>query len=166
MGATGVVRSPRPAARLRPGPPPPLPRRARVPSGRADLHVHSTWSDGTQSPEAIVRAAAGAVDVLALTDHDEIRGAFAARAFARANPELGVDVVVGEEITTRNGHLLGLFLEERVPPGLLVSRTIELIHAQGGVAVVPHPFHPINSRPGRDRYRASSPTCPSTPSRW
>ena len=57
-----------------------------------------------------------------------------------------MDVVVGEEITTRNGHLLGLFLQERVPPGLLASQTIELVHAQGGVAVVPHPFHPINSR--------------------
>jgi predicted metal-dependent phosphoesterase TrpH len=93
-----------------------------------------------------VRVAAGSVDVLALTDHDEIRGALAARAFARANPELGVDVVIGEEITTRNGHLLGLFLEERVPPGLPASRTIELVHAQGGVAIVAHPFHPINSR--------------------
>ena len=122
------------------------PRRGPQPAGRADLHVHSRWSDGTQSPEAIVRAAAGSIDVLALTDHDEIRGALAARAFAQANPELGVDVVIGEEITTRNGHLLGLFLEDRVPPGLPASRTIDLIHAQGGVAVVAHPFHPINSR--------------------
>lgn len=126
--------------------PAPRPSRAVLPAGRADLHVHSCWSDGVQPPEAIVRAAAGSVDVLALTDHDEIRGALAARAFARANPELGVDVVIGEEITTRNGHLLGLFLEERVPPGLSASRTIDLIHAQGGMAIVAHPFHPINSR--------------------
>jgi predicted metal-dependent phosphoesterase TrpH len=77
--------------------------------------VHSAWSDGIQSPEAIVRAAAGSVDVPALTDHDEIRGAQAARAFARANAELGADVVVGEGITTRNGHLRGLFLEEGCP---------------------------------------------------
>src|SRR5262245_52770192 len=47
--------------------------------GRADLHVHSNWSDGAQSPEAIVRAAAGRVDVVAVTDHDEIRGALRAR---------------------------------------------------------------------------------------
>jgi predicted metal-dependent phosphoesterase TrpH len=111
--------------------------------GRADLHVHSTWSDGAQSPEAIVRAAAGRVDVVAITDHDEIRGARRARAFAAEHPELGVDVVVGEEISTLNGHLLGLWLQELVPPGLSAQHTIELIHAQGGLAVAAHPFHPI-----------------------
>jgi predicted metal-dependent phosphoesterase TrpH len=84
--------------------------------------------------------------VLALTDHDEIRGAVAARAFAEAHPELGVDVIVGEEISTRNGHLIGLFLEECVPPGLPAERAIELVHAQGGLAIVAHPFHPMNVR--------------------
>src|SRR5262245_63956503 len=85
--------------------------------GRADLHVHSWWSDGAQSPEDVVRAAARRVDVLALTDHDEIAGALRARDFARDHPALGVDVVIGEEVSTLNGHLLALFLEERVPPG-------------------------------------------------
>ena len=122
--------------------------RDQVLAGRADLHAHSHWSDGAQSPEALVRAAAGRVDVLAITDHDEIRGARRAREFARERPELGVDVVVGEEVSTLNGHLLGLYLEEAVPPRLPAARTIELIHAQGGLAVAAHPFHPI-------RYRAS-----------
>jgi predicted metal-dependent phosphoesterase TrpH len=112
-------------------------------SGRADLHVHSSWSDGAQPPEAIVRAAAGRLDVVGLTDHDEIRGALRARAFAEDHPELGVSVVVGEEISTLNGHLIGLWLRERIPPGLSALRTIELIHAQGGVAVAAHPFHPL-----------------------
>jgi predicted metal-dependent phosphoesterase TrpH len=111
--------------------------------GRADLHVHSHWSDGAQSPETIVRAAAGRVDVVGLTDHDEIRGAVRARAFAAEHPELGVEVVIGEEISTLNGHLIGLWLQERVPPGLPALRTIELIHDQGGLAVAAHPFHPI-----------------------
>jgi hypothetical protein len=78
-----------------------------VPSGRADLHVHSIWSDGAQR----------------------------ARAFALDHPELGVDVVVGEEISTLNGHLIGLYLSERVRPGLSADETIALIHAQGGLAV-------------------------------
>lgn len=52
-------------------------------------------------------------------------------------------MVVGEEISTLNGHLIGLYLGERVPPGLPAWRTIELIHAQGGLAVAAHPFHPI-----------------------
>jgi len=120
-------------------------RRAR-PGGRADLHVHSYWSDGAQSPETLVRRASGRLDVLAVTDHDEIRGALDAREFARERPELRVEVVVGEEISTRNGHLLGLFLEETVPPGLSALATIERIHAQNGLAVVAHPFHPMNVR--------------------
>ena len=121
-----------------------LPRRDRaVPAGRADLHVHSIWSDGAQAPAAIVRAAAGRVDVLAMTDHDEIRGALEAREFARAHSELGVDVVIGEEVSTLNGHVLALWIEERVPPGLSAERTIALIHDQGGLAVAAHPFHPI-----------------------
>ena len=96
-----------------------------------------------QTPEAIVRAAAGRLDVVAITDHDEVRGALEARSFARDRADLGVDVVVGEEISTLNGHLLGLYLEERVPAGLTAANTIELIHAQGGLAVAAHPFHPL-----------------------
>ena len=111
--------------------------------GRADLHVHTDRSDGRQRPEAVVVAAAGRVDVLAITDHDVIAGAVAARAFARAHPELGVEVVVGEEVSTLNGHLIGLYLEEPIPPGLSAERTVELIHAQGGLAVAPHVLHPI-----------------------
>src|SRR5262249_60606258 len=60
--------------------------------------------------------------------------------------DLGIEVVVGEEISTRNGHLLGLFLEETVPPGLSAHATIQRIHAQNGLAVVAHPFHPMNVR--------------------
>ncbi len=111
--------------------------------GRGDLHVHTLLSDGAQRPEAILEAASGRVDVVAITDHDEIRGALRAREWAREHPELGVDVVVGEEISTLNGHLLGLFLEECVPPGLSALETIGEIHAQGGLAVAAHPFHPL-----------------------
>jgi predicted metal-dependent phosphoesterase TrpH len=126
------------------GPLPGCARRRGGVFGRADLHVHSHWSDGAQAPESIVMAAARRrLDVLAITDHDEIRGALRARDFAAAHPTLGLEVVVGEEISTLNGHLLGLWLSERVPPGLPALRTIELIHAQGGLAVAAHPFHPL-----------------------
>jgi len=101
------------------------------------------WSDGAQRPEALVRAASGRLSVVAITDHDEIRGALEARRYARDNPILGVDVVVGEEISTLNGHLIGLFLEELVPPNLTAEETIRRIHAQGGLAVAAHPFHPV-----------------------
>jgi len=105
--------------------------------------VHSRWSDGAQHPDDIVRRAAGHLDVVAITDHDEIRGALRARAFAHDHPELGVDVVVGEEISTLNGHLIGLYLSEVVPPGLSAAETIRRIHEQGGLAVAAHPFHPL-----------------------
>ena len=122
---------------------PPRWRWAGLATGRADLHVHSSWSDGAQPPDALVRAAAGKLNVLAITDHDEIRGALEARRFARDNPALGVDVVVGEEISTLNGHLLGLYLHELIPPHLSAEETIRRIHAQGGLAVAAHPFHPV-----------------------
>jgi len=126
------------------GPFPGCARRRGGVFGRADLHTHSHWSDGAQAPESIVLAAARRrLDVLAITDHDEIRGALRARDFALAHPSLGIEVVVGEEISTLNGHLLGLWLSERVPPGLSALETIELIHAQGGIAVAAHPFHPL-----------------------
>jgi len=114
--------------------------------GRADLHVHSLWSDGMQSPEEVVRAAAGRVDVLALTDHDTIHGARIAQEYAQDHPELGVDVIVGEEVSTLNGHVLALYIEEAIPPRLSAERTIELIHEQDGIAVAAHPFHPIRFR--------------------
>jgi PHP domain len=73
--------------------PPPDPRGAAFPrlatdarTGRADLHVHSSWSDGAQAPQTLVKRAAKRADVLAITDHDEIRGALVARQFARARP--------------------------------------------------------------------------------
>jgi predicted metal-dependent phosphoesterase TrpH len=111
--------------------------------GRADLHVHTLYSDGGQAPEVVVRAAAGRLDVVAITDHDRVAGALRARDYAREHPELEVDVVVGEEISTLNGHLIGLYLSERVPPGLSAQESIRLIHAQGGLAGAAHPFHPL-----------------------
>src|SRR5262245_27242886 len=123
--------------------------------GRADLHVHSLWSDGMQSPEEIVRAAAGRVDVLALTDHDTIDGARIAQDYALDHPELGVDVIVGEEVSTLNGHVLALYIEEAIPPRLSAERTIELIHEQDGIAVAAHPFHPIRFRAAGHRTLAA-----------
>src|SRR5262249_47253112 len=100
----------------------------------------------SQSPEAVVRAAAGRVDVLAITDHDCVDGARLGRDYAGDHPELGVEGIVGEEVSTLNGHLLALYIEEPVPPHLSAERTIELIHAQGGLAVAAHPFHPVRFR--------------------
>jgi predicted metal-dependent phosphoesterase TrpH len=112
--------------------------------GLADLHMHTTYSDGTGSVEDVLSYVEQAtpLDVIAITDHDTIEGALRARALA-ARRDYRFEVIVGEEISTREGHLLALFLEQRVPPRLSIERSIELIHAQGGLAVVAHPFNRV-----------------------
>jgi len=110
--------------------------------GLADCHIHTDFSDGLHSPREVVQAAARrGLPVIAVTDHDTLEGALRARDYSKARPDLGVDVIVGEEVSTLNGHVLGLFLAEFVPPRLTARRTVELIHRQGGLAVLAHPFN-------------------------
>src|SRR5579884_654374 len=80
--------------------------------GRADLHLHTLASDGLMSPRALVDYAehATSLDVIAITDHDETRAALEGRDWA-AQRGYRVQVVPGVEVTTRDGHLLALFIE-------------------------------------------------------
>jgi len=115
--------------------------------GRADVHVHTKYSgltrieflkvpDSVSEPADIVGVAERkGLDVLCITDHNSLRGALKAREVRSE-----VEVVMGEEILTPGGEILGLFLQEPVRPGLPPEETIDRIHAQGGVAVAPHPF--------------------------
>jgi predicted metal-dependent phosphoesterase TrpH len=108
--------------------------------GLADLHLHTSFSDGWPSPEEVVDHVTGAtdLDVIAITDHDTIEGALRAADYsARVS---GLPVIVGEEVSSRQGHILGLFLERRVRPGLSAAETVDEIHRQGGVAIAAHPF--------------------------
>ena len=108
--------------------------------GRADLQLHSDLGDGLSPPAAVLDAAErGRLDVIALTDHDDIRGSYQARdeAARRGSP---VEVVTGSEVTTRSGHLLALFIEDDVPMLRPLAETIALVHEMGGLAVVPHPL--------------------------
>ena len=107
--------------------------------GRADLHMHTTHSDGWPSPRELVDyARATKLDVIAVTDHDTIEGALRASEYAAKRPRL--EVVIGEEISSRNGHIVGLFLSKRVRPGLSAAATVDAIHDQGGLAIAVHPF--------------------------
>lgn len=112
-------------------------------AGRADLHVHTRASDGTSSVGEILDHAAGPgrLDVLAITDHERIDAAVAARSMAR-DRGLALDVVVGEEVTTLGGHLVALFLERRIAPFRSLRWTIEAVHDQGGIAIPAHPLVP------------------------
>lgn len=112
--------------------------------GRADLHIHSLASDGTAGVAEILDHVERKtdLDVIAVTDHERIDAALAARAMARARGGR-VQVIVGEEITTRGGHLLGLFLEHPVRPLQSMRASIAEVHDQGGLAVVAHPLVPF-----------------------
>jgi predicted metal-dependent phosphoesterase TrpH len=115
--------------------------RART-AGRADLHVHSRASDGVSGVDDILDAAVAAgLDVVAITDHERIDAAVAARTIAR-DRGLAMEVVVGEEITTLGGHLLGLWLERPVRPFRGLGASIAAIHDQGGIAIPAHPLVP------------------------
>ena len=108
--------------------------------GLADLHLHTSFSDGWPSPEEVVDHVTleSDLDVIAITDHDTIEGALrAADHSARVG---GVKVIIGEEVSSRQGHVLGLFLERRIRPGMSAAATVDEIHRQGGVAVAAHPF--------------------------
>jgi predicted metal-dependent phosphoesterase TrpH len=111
--------------------------------GRADLHIHTMASDGTASVNEILDHVERRteLDVIAITDHERIDAALAARAIA-LDRGLRVQVVVGEEITTLGGHLLGLWLETPIRPFRSLRSTIAAIHEQGGLAVPAHPLVP------------------------
>ncbi len=111
--------------------------------GRADLHIHTLASDGTAGAIAILEHAERTLglDVIAITDHERIDAAVAARQMA-VDRGYAVEVVVGEEITTLGGHLLGLWLEEPIKPFRSLRSTIAAIHDQGGIAIPAHPLVP------------------------
>jgi predicted metal-dependent phosphoesterase TrpH len=122
--------------------------------GRADLQLHSDLGDGLASPEAILDAAERVgLDVIALTDHDDIRGAFLLRDIAarRSSP---VEVIPGVEVTTRSGHLLALWVEEEIQMFAALADTVSLIHRGGGVAIVPHPLSYLTFSVGEGALRA------------
>jgi len=119
--------------------------------GRADLHLHTLASDGLMSASDLVDFVEQhtELDVIAVTDHDETSASLEARERA-VQRGYRVQVVPGVEVTTREGHLLALFVEERPPALRALPATAEWVLAHGGLCVAPHPFsrwtHSINLR--------------------
>ncbi len=119
--------------------------------GRADTHLHTHFSGFNQLgnamkfPESVITPETQVdqmrrlgYQVLAITDHDEIAGAFQGEKYARKFGD--IDLIVGEEVTTLDGEIIGLFLTEKVPRGLSVEETVDIIRSQGGIVIAPHPF--------------------------
>ncbi len=122
--------------------------RARLGSRRmidVDLHMHTDHSYDCATPVEVLLAEARArgLGAVAITDHNEISGAHAARELADS-----VNVIVGEEVKTADqGEVIGLFIEEKIPRGMTLQDTIAEIKRQGGLVYVPHPFDRLHSVP-------------------
>lgn len=118
--------------------------------GRADLHVHTIYSgigklgalrfpESVTSPQSRVdHARQIGLDVLCITDHDETAGAFIAQDYAKKFDD--IEVVVGEEVMTADGEIIGLFLNEKIQPNQTIEETVDIIREQGGLTIAPHPF--------------------------
>jgi predicted metal-dependent phosphoesterase TrpH len=111
----------------------------RLGTVRVDLHTHTMWSgDSTTTPDEFAAAVeASGLDVVCITDHNTIEGAIELR------DRLACRVIVGEELRTAAGEIIGLFLTERVPMGISHTDAAKAIRDQGGVVYIPHPFDPM-----------------------
>ena len=112
---------------------------------RVDCHLHTALSGDavTTIDQLAERVESEQLDVICITDHN-----VTAAAVAAAERGIGARVIIGEEIRTREGDLIGLFLTERVPYVLPLGDAVGLIRAQGGLVYLPHPFDPGRSSLG------------------
>jgi predicted metal-dependent phosphoesterase TrpH len=109
-----------------------------------ELHCHSSLSHDGRDPveDLLARAREVGLDAIAVTDHDEIEASLEAVELA---PEYDLVGIPGMEVSTAAGHVLALGVEELVPARRSFGETLDRIHALGGIAVVPHPFHTSRS---------------------
>jgi predicted metal-dependent phosphoesterase TrpH len=112
---------------------------------RIDLHCHTAASPDSITPiEAIpARCLERGIQIQAITDHDCIWGAQQLQSLVAQDPDTELTVIVGEEISTSQGELVGLFLNEVIPAGLTPLATVEAIKRQGGLVLLPHGFDPL-----------------------
>lgn len=110
----------------------------------ADPHCHTLASDGMVTPAQLVGAAVKAnLDLIAVTDHDTMD---AVKETQMRGESVGLTVVPGQEVTTKapaQTHILGWYLDKPIKRGMSLEDTVDAIHHQGGLAIVPHPFMPV-----------------------
>lgn len=119
--------------------------------GTADLHLHTSLGDGLPTPDALLDYVqrGTALDVIAVTEHDSLTAAHRVQELHARRGHYRFDVIPGMEITTRAGHLLALFISQPVPSLRSLPDTLDAIHRQGGLAVIPHPLSPLTRSLGR-----------------
>ena len=107
---------------------------------KADLHMHTNLGDGTASPQRLLEVAKQrGLKVIAVTDHDHMEGCKRVQELIDRNGN-DIEMVWGCEVTTRQGHFLGLFMKRPVKFLTHVEAAIEAIKEQGGLCVIPHPM--------------------------
>lgn len=108
---------------------------------RADLHLHTNLGDGTASPQRVLEIARQRnLKVIAVTDHDHMEGAKRLQDLMERQNARDITLIWGVEVTTRDGHFLGLFVKKAPRMLLRVEAAIEQIKEQGGLCVIPHPM--------------------------
>lgn len=108
---------------------------------KIDLHIHTNYSpcSNLSLSHLISKCKKKRIDCVAITDHDTIDGALQLKKILPQNTKL-LKVIIGEEITTQDGHIIGLFLKEKIPSHMSSKKTILEIKKQGGLVFIPHPF--------------------------
>lgn len=126
------------------------------PTMKVDLHCHSEASYDCVTPlvEIPTQCQRENIQVQAITDHNEIWAAKAVKALVEQDPDCKLIVIVGEEISTTAGEIIGLFLEEKIEPGLTPEETVRQIKAQQGLVLLPHGFDPLKRHRLRPEARA------------
>ncbi|MBE0415303.1 MAG: PHP domain-containing protein [Dehalococcoidia bacterium] len=118
---------------------------------KADLHIHTAYSPDSNTPleRIITRCLEIGINCIAITDHNTIAGALEMKRLApfgrQVEPSLRLKVIVGEEIQTLTGEIIGYFLSEEVPRGLPAEEAAYRIKEQGGAVCIPHPFDSFRS---------------------
>ena len=110
---------------------------------KGDFHMHTSFSGDCDTPPGVLvgRCTRAGLNCIAVTDHNTIEGALAVRELAEFT------VIVGEEVKSTEGDIIGLFLEEDIPRGLSPMETVRRIKDQGGLVMVPHPYDAIRRGP-------------------
>jgi len=114
----------------------------------ADFHIHTRTSrDSVLTEEKFARTAVErGLTHVAVTNHNNVEGAVAVRdAVVRLGLDDRLTVILGEEVSSSDGEIVGIFLSETIPPGLSADATADAIHAQGGLVSIPHPYDPFRA---------------------
>ena len=126
---------------------------------KGDFHLHTEYSVDCRSSlqDILLKAKKYGLDCLAVTDHDEIEGAIELERLSLLHG--GPKIIIGEEVSSEEGHIIGLFIQEKIEPGLSVIETAGRIREQGGLVVAPHPFSRLAGKYALQSGLTDNPEC-------